>query len=237
MELFTPSALLLLILISFFIQLRRYLKCKKRRKYRKLQIQNGVKEGGVEFDTLSPHCKKHYFKGFAFNEMPTPFLYAVQWLLHAMLIILPCADLLSRLVLCPSCLNGSILYQDAMLVVIWAFALRNLQRERKLFYRAHIKQHSVLFILFWSLSLLVDIFALVSWNSDVWWFVNYSNDVKLMELFIFSIRFSANLILFVFGFVAPGLYKEQKRISPEEAELKKKKKGKVSYFLNMLKIV
>ena len=117
-----------------------------------------------------------------------------------------------------------------MLVFIWGFALRNLQRERKLFYRAHIKHHSLLFILFWSLSLLVDIFALVSWNSDVWWFVNYSNDVKLMELFIFSIRFSANVILFVLGFVAPGLFKEQKRIGPEEDEAKKKKKGKVSFF-------
>ncbi len=120
--------------------------------------------------------------------MPTPFLYACQWLLHALLIVLPAVDLVTRLILCPSCLHGSILYQDILLVIIWGLALRHLQRERKLFYRCHFKRHSVLLILFWSLSLIVDVMGLVSWNSDLWWFIDHSSEVKLMELFIFSIR-------------------------------------------------
>eukprot|EP00795_Rhopilema_esculentum_P006771 gene6771-12337_t len=223
-ELFTPSLLMILIIVSFIIQLRRYWKCKKMKKYRKLHVQNGGR-GGIEIDQLSPHCKKH-FKGFAFSDLPRPFLYVVQWLLHACLIILPAADLMSRLILCPSCLHGSVLYQDVMLILIWGFALRNLQRERKMFYRAHIKSHSLLFLLFWSLSLLVDIFALVSWDSHVWWFSGPKTEVKRMELFVFSIRFSSNLILFVLGFLAPGLYKEKKKVVAEGEESEKKKPKK-----------
>ena len=226
-ELFTPSVLMILIIVSFIIQLRRYWKCKKMKKYRKLHVQNGGR-GGIEIDQLSPHCKKH-FKGFAFSELPRPFWYVVQWLLHACLIILPAADLLSRLILCPSCLHGSVLYQDVMLIFIWGFALRNLQRQRKMFYRAHVKSHSLLFLLFWSLSLLVDIFALVSWNSHVWWFSGPKTEVKRMELFVFSIRFSSNLILFVLGFLAPGLYKEKRKVLAEGEE-SEKKKSKVFYI-------
>ena len=224
-ELFSPSVLMLLIIVSFFIQLRRYLKCKKQRKYRKLQVQNGIQE----FEVLAPpHCKRQMFKGFAFSEMPRPFLYVVQWLLHAMLMILPAADLISRIVLCPSCLHGSILYQDVLLVLIWGLALRNLQRERKIFYRAHIKHHSLLFILFWSLSLAVDIFALISWDSPMWWFTSEDSEMKLLETFIFSIRFSANLILFGLGFIAPGLFKEKRKVVVEGEDKDKKKKEKVN---------
>ena len=225
-ELFSPTILLLVIIISFFIQLHRYLKCKKARKYRKLQLQNGAQE----FEILSPHCKKQMFKGFAFSEMPRPFLYVVQWLLHATLILLPAADLVSRVILCPTCLHGSILYQDVLLVFIWGLALRNLQRERKIFYRAHIKHHSMLFIMFWSLSLIVDILVLISWSSSLWWFKSKDGEMKLLETFIFSIRFSCNLILFVLGFMAPGLFKPEKKVLDEGEEEDKRKKQKVLWI-------
>lgn len=222
-ELLSPSILLLVIIVSFTIQLRRYLKCKKHRKYRKLQLQNGSQE----FEVLPPYCKKQLFKGFAFSEMPRPFSYVVQWLLHAVLMVLPAADLISRIILCPACLHGSILYQDVMLVIIWGMALRNLQRERKIFYRAHVKSHSLLFISFWSLSLAVDIFALISWNSSLWWFTSTESSMNLLETFVFGIRFSSNLILFGLGFAAPGLFKEQRNVVAEGGDKEKKGKGKV----------
>lgn len=222
-ELFSPSILMLLIIVSFSIQLHRHLKCKRQRKYRRLKIQNGAQE----FEVLSPHCKKQLFKGFAFTELPRPFLYVVQWLLHAILMILPAADLISRIVLCPTCLHGSILYQDILLIFIWGLALRNLQRERKMFYRAHIKHHSILFIIFWSLSLAVDILALVSWESSLWWFTSQKTQMKLLETFVFSIRFSSNLLLFVLGIAAPGLFKVPKKVVIEGEEKDKKKSKKV----------
>ncbi len=226
-ETLTPSILFLLILISFVLQLRRYLKCKKIKRYRQLQLQNGNTADVVEFDNFeAPNCRKCYFKGFAFTALPRPFLYVCQWLLHAVLMLLPIADLLNRLILCPSCLHGSILYQDIMLTVIWGLALRHLEKERKIFYRAHIKRHSILFILFWSLSLLVDVFALISWNSNLWWFVDHGTELKLMELFVFCIRFASNMLLFGLGFLAPGLYKEP-NVVVEGEEQKKKKSGKV----------
>ena len=226
-EAVSPTVLFVLIFISFIIQLRRYLKCKKARRYRQLQVQNGKIEG-VEFDTLSPSLRKCYFKGFAFTELPRPFLYVCQWLIHGVLMILPIVDLLNRLISCPRCLHGSILYQDIMSVLIWGFAIRHLQKERKIFYRAHIKHHSVLFMLFWSLSLLVDVFALVSWNSKIWWFVDHGSELRLMELFIFSIRFSSNILLFVLGFVAPGLYKKPTVVVESGDDKKSKKNGKVN---------
>ena len=224
-ELFSPTILLLVISVSFFIQLHRYLKCKKQRKYRKLQLQNGAQE----FEILSPpQCKKQVFKGFAFSEMPRPFLFVIQWLLHAALILLPATDLVSRVILCPTCIHGSIVYQDVFLVLIWGLALRNLQRERKIFYRAHIKHHSLLFIVFWSLSLAVDVFALISWNSKLWWFKSQNSDMKLLETFTFSIRFSCNVILFGLGFLAPGLFKAPKSIIADEDE-KDRRRAKVCY--------
>ena len=223
-ELLSPSFLLLLILVSYTIQLNRYLKCKKQRKYRKLQLQNGAQE----FEILPhPHCKKQMFKGFAFSEMPRPFLYVVQWLLHATLMLLPAADLVSRVILCPTCVHGSVLYQDVLLVFIWGLALRNLQRERKIFYRAQIMHHSILFIMFWSVSLGVDILTLVSWNSSLWWFESKKDDMKLLETFIFSMRFSCNVILFLLGFIAPGLFKRKKVFIAEAEEGDKRKKEKV----------
>eukprot|EP00794_Sanderia_malayensis_P015285 gene15285-16862_t len=227
-ETLSPSILLLLIAIISILQLRRYLKCKKAKRYRCLQVQNG-KGDAVEFENISPHCKKSYFKGFAFTELPRPFLYVCQWLLHGILLLLPMVDLLTRLIICPSCLHGSVLYQDIILIVIWGMALQNLQRERKIFYRAHIKHHSFLFIVFWTLSLLVDIFALVSWNNKLWWFVDHGTSLKLMELFMFSIRFASNVLLFPLGFYAPGLYKER-RVPVEGEEQQGKESQKKSPF-------
>lgn len=190
-----------------------------------------MQNGAQEFDVLSePHCKKQMFKGFAFSEMPRPFLYVVQWLLHATLMLLPAADLVSRVILCPTCVHGSILYEDVLLVFIWGLALRNLQRERKIFYRAQIRHHSVLFIMFWSMSLGVDVLTLVSWNSSLWWFESKKDDMKLLETFIFSMRFSCNMILFLLGFIAPGLFKRKKVIITEEEEHDKRKKEKKSPF-------
>ena len=235
METFAPLPILILVSILGFIQLRRYLKCKALKKSKAYKRLGSIQLGdGVEFDMMSSGCQKCKFEGFAFSSIPKPFFYVCQWVLHLIQLLLPIVDLIGRISICLTCFHGSVILQNLAYMVAWSIALRSLERERKVSYRACIKTHSWLFIAFWGLALAIECIAFVSWNSHQWWFVARDSQVKQLELWVFCIRFSASLLIFLLGFKAPGLYKEKKILieGTEDQETGRgRKKVHTTYFV------
>lgn len=112
--------------------------------------------------------------------------YAVELILHGVLL--------------GGSLYGYVIVSNTTGFIAWLFCISLITRERyNVLYGLH---HSVPIILFWLVSILWLVFAVVSWGNSEWWW-SISNTVDIVDVTLFGIRSVSLFLLVCVGVVRP----------------------------------
>jgi len=147
------------------------------------------------------------FKDFPFPELPMPFLYVVQLLLHVLLFLMPVVHIILKLIICKECLDGAHILTAVLNFLAWIITLRSLKHERKYFFFIKEKRHSIAILVFWTIALLFEAVVFFSWDNPKSFLHKYEDNAKLLDLVMFSLKFALHSLTFVIGLRGPGLYK------------------------------
>lgn len=220
-----PIVVFLLAIISFLYHTYLKWKCKQRQTPRKPKsrvnpsdfqriglIQHAddietVPVVEIEDDAKEEPSKQKCFKDFPFPKLPIPFLYVVQLLLHSLLLILPVLHIILKIILAKDRLAGVQIMSSVLNFCAWLVGFHTLKQERKIFFVAKLKRHSIGMLLFWTVAHVLEALVFTSWNNKNSFLRNHEEGVQLMEVIMFAFRFAATFFIFILGLHAPGLYK------------------------------
>ncbi|XP_066929948.1 ATP-binding cassette sub-family B member 6-like [Clytia hemisphaerica] len=228
-----PIVVFILSLLVFcYHQYIRY-KCKQsRKKTVKDPQKRGLIQGAEDIEAIpvvdmgendqdAPNKKS--FKAFAFPKLPTPFLYVVQLLLHGSIAVLPVIHIISTLIIEKDHVDGSHILAAILNFLAWVVGFKALKKERKHYFVIKAKRHSVLMLLFWTVALLFECLIFFSLNKDGSFLKHYQEDIKLLNLIIFSIKFALHTLTFLLGLHGPGLHKSKYDKVNDDSKSKDKK--------------
>lgn len=165
------------------------------------------------------------FKDFPFSKLPTPFLYVLQLLVHAVLTLSPVIHIITKLIVCKECVDGAHIVMSIMNFLTWIIGLKTLRYERKCFLIRRIKRHSLIMLCLWTVALLLECLFFLSWNSYHSFLKEFTDPEKMLDVGMFGVNLGLKLIAFLLGLYAPGLHKNK---YDKQSSKEKKKKDKNS---------
>ena len=160
----------------------------------------------VDIDDLGAEKRKS-FKGFSFPKLPIPFLYVAQLIFHFVIAFLPVIHILATLIIDRKHIDGAHIFKVVMDFLSWIIGFKALKHERKHYFVVKAKRHSIIMLLFWTFALLLELALFFTWNKDNGFLKHYSDDIKLLQLIIFSLKTIFCTLTFFVGLHAPGLHK------------------------------
>ena len=151
--------------------------------------------------------KAKSFKAFSFPKLPTPFLYVVQLILHVLIAMMPVIYTIAALIIDKNHIDGAHIMKAVLDIASWIIGFKALKHERKHFFIIKAKRHSIIMLLFWTFALLLELTLFFTWNRDDGFLKHYNDDIKLLQLIIFSFKITFHTLTFFIGLHGPGLYK------------------------------
>lgn len=215
-----PAVILVLAIISFVYHYLQRRHCQKIMKNcNTAQVSRGSINDSMEDEALvtvvgtesvEEFCmQKSHFKDFAFSGLPIPFLYFCQILCHFGHVLLPILHIVIKASMCHTCVSWLDILTNLGSFSAWAVGLSALKIERFIFFMRRRQSHSLFLLIFWTVALVIELLAFVSWNSLEWWFTHQESDMNKLDFVVFCLRLSFSTLLFVLGFHAPGLYRSK----------------------------
>ncbi|XP_035688914.1 ATP-binding cassette sub-family B member 6, mitochondrial-like [Branchiostoma floridae] len=136
--------------------------------------------------------------------IPKSALYKLQITLHVLLVVQAIVRLVLHVTLGAKTFYGYMILYTCLYAVSWwmVMILMGAERKREILMRSS-RGHGAVLLLFWALAFLLENLALVSWNSEQWWWEIRTVDQKV-EFGTWVVRYSCTLLLFLLGLCAPG---------------------------------
>ncbi|KAM9328323.1 ATP-binding cassette sub-family B member 6-like isoform 2-T2 [Pholidichthys leucotaenia] len=136
--------------------------------------------------------------------IPRSFLYGLQQIIHALLLVQFLGGLIWRGAIADE-LPGYVVLYGCFSILGWAWAIALLRVERR---RALVmdrtRGHSIVLLLFWAVAFSGENLAFISWYSPQWWW-GLENTQHRVQFALWVIRYVATGLLFFIGLKAPGL--------------------------------